>query len=87
MAMRRATRNQSFVLSILCFLVLAVGLCASHDSLAHVVPTDGLAEELVHWLNTKTNTRHNAGCRYFKNTKEGRLCRPNEGTACKICGG
>ena len=33
---------------------------------------------------SSTGKRHNSGCRYFGS---GRLCTPNEGTACKICGG
>ena len=41
----------------------------------------------THWLNTSSNTRHNASCQYFKNTKRGRECGPNEGKACGTCGG
>lgn len=41
----------------------------------------------THWLNTSSNTRHNARCQYFKNTKRGRACGPNEGKACGTCGG
>ncbi len=33
---------------------------------------------------SSTGKRHNSGCRYFGS---GRSCGPNEGTACKICGG
>lgn len=40
-----------------------------------------------HWLNTSSNTRHNTSCQYFKNTKKGRSCGPNEGKACGTCGG
>lgn len=40
-----------------------------------------------HWLNTSSNVRHNASCKYFKQTKRGRLCGPDEGKACGICGG
>lgn len=43
--------------------------------------------ELSHWLNTSSNTRHNASCEYFKNTKRGRMCGANEGKACGQCGG
>jgi micrococcal nuclease len=41
----------------------------------------------LNWLNTSSNVRHNASCQYFKNTKKGRLCGPNEGKACGACGG
>ena len=41
----------------------------------------------AHWLNTSSNVRHNSSCRYFKNTKRGRACGPNEGKACGTCGG
>ena len=40
-----------------------------------------------HWLNTSSNVRHNQSCEHFKQTKKGRLCRPDEGKACGICGG
>ena len=40
-----------------------------------------------HWLNTSSNVRHNESCEHFKNSKKGRLCRPDEGKACGICGG
>jgi micrococcal nuclease len=39
-----------------------------------------------YWLTTASNTRHNSKCRYYEKTK-GRPCGPNEGKACKICGG
>ncbi len=42
---------------------------------------------LGYWLNTNSDVRHNAGCRWYHNTKEGRQCGSNEGRACKICGG
>lgn len=43
--------------------------------------------EATHWLNSASLTRHNRRCRYFGKTKQGRPCRPDEGTACKLCGG
>lgn len=42
---------------------------------------------LDHWLNTNGNTRHNRRCRWYGNTKRGRYCGPDEGSACGICGG
>ncbi len=41
----------------------------------------------LHWLNTSGNKRHNRTCRYFGNTKRGKYCGPNEGSACGTCGG
>ncbi len=41
----------------------------------------------THWLNTKTGVRHNSKCRFFKKTRKGRMCGPNEGKACRICKG
>jgi micrococcal nuclease len=40
-----------------------------------------------YWLNTSTSVRHNSGCRWFMNTKNGRCCGANEGRACGQCGG
>jgi hypothetical protein len=39
------------------------------------------------WLNIGSGSRHNEGCRYYKNTKRGKPCGANEGRACGICGG
>ncbi|HYT60271.1 MAG TPA: hypothetical protein VEL06_08875 [Haliangiales bacterium] len=41
---------------------------------------------LNHWFTTSSGKRHNSHCRYFKTT-EGRLCGPDEGKPCKLCGG
>lgn len=43
--------------------------------------------ELTYWLNTKSNVRHNSGCRWHGKTKGGRACKKSEGKACGICGG
>jgi regulator of replication initiation timing len=40
----------------------------------------------TYWMTLSSRKRHNENCRYFKNSN-GRLCGPNEGIACKICGG
>lgn len=45
------------------------------------------AIEKTHWLNTGSYTRHNKDCRWYKNTKGGRMCGPDEGKACGTCGG
>ena len=45
------------------------------------------ATGLGYWLNTSSNTRHNASCQYFKNTKRGRACDKSDGKACGTCGG
>lgn len=43
------------------------------------------SNETGYWC-TKSNKRHNSSCRYYK-TSGGRPCGPNDGTACKLCGG
>jgi hypothetical protein len=40
-----------------------------------------------YWLNTKSNVRHNAGCRWFGHVKNGRACTASEGEPCGMCGG
>ena len=42
---------------------------------------------LTHWLNMNSNVRHNSQCKNFETTKNGRLCSPDEGRPCGICGG
>jgi len=44
-------------------------------------------EKALFWLNTSSGVRHNQRCEHFQKTKKGRLCGPNEGRACGICGG
>lgn len=39
----------------------------------------------AHWMSG-TGKRHNKNCRYF-GTGRGHACGPNDGVACKICGG
>lgn len=41
----------------------------------------------THWLNLNGNVRHNSSCRWYENTKRGRLCTPDEGRPCGQCGG
>lgn len=41
--------------------------------------------ETGYWC-TKSNKRHNSSCRYYK-TSDGYPCGPDDGTACKLCGG
>lgn len=59
----------------------AVLPASAYDALGTVVP-----EEKTHWLTTSSGVRHNSTCRYYR-TSKGRPCGPDEGRACKICGG
>lgn len=49
-------------------------------------PDSTPAAETGYWLTISSGKRHNSSCRYYQTTK-GRPCGPNEGIACKICGG
>ncbi|OGV66920.1 MAG: hypothetical protein A2283_24335 [Lentisphaerae bacterium RIFOXYA12_FULL_48_11] len=42
--------------------------------------------ESGYWITTSSSKRHNKNCRYYKGSN-GRFCGPNDGIACKICGG
>lgn len=59
-------------------------------TLPTVVATNRLSPELINsltnWLTTSSGKRHNSRCRYFKTTI-GKLCGPDEGQPCKLCGG
>ena len=39
------------------------------------------------WLNLTSNIRHNENCEHFRKGTNGRMCTPNEGRACGLCGG
>ena len=43
-------------------------------------------KESGYWMTNSSHKRHNQNCRYYKNSK-GHVCGPNDGVACKICGG
>lgn len=47
--------------------------------------TPGVSQALTSkWTISSTGKRHNSSCRYYGT---GRVCGPNDGIACKICGG
>ena len=54
----------------------------------HVTSTNtpSAQAEPAYWLTTMTNKRHNKSCRYFK-VQKGKFCKPDEGVACRLCGG
>ncbi|MES2789212.1 MAG: serine/threonine-protein kinase [Planctomycetota bacterium] len=52
-----------------------------------VRPQEAKNEKALYWLNTDSKTRHNEGCEHFQKTKSGRLCGPDEGKPCRVCGG
>ncbi|HEV7279110.1 MAG TPA: hypothetical protein VGN57_02755 [Pirellulaceae bacterium] len=49
--------------------------------------TDAAEEPALYWLNLRSGVRHNAKCRYFDPTGDGRYCGAGEGRACRVCGG
>jgi hypothetical protein len=49
-----------------------------------VAPAADIA--LTHWLTKSSSKRHNTRCKFYQKT-EGRLCGPNEGLPCTVCGG
>ena len=52
---------------------------------ASVPPVEQETEQR-YWITTRSGVRHNSSCRYYHNSN-GRPCGPNEGRACRICGG
>ncbi len=67
-------------------------LAKANPSKSTVAPTLKLKPNdqpaiLQHWINTASNVRHNSTCRWYKNTKSGRMCQSGEGKACGKCGG
>ena len=65
----------------------AAALTANAVSVVQTNQPNAEAEtQLAHWFTTSNGRRHNSRCRYFKTT-QGRRCGPDEGKACKLCGG
>lgn len=60
----------------------------SHGELANRDSNpDNFANPQSHWINEDSGVRHNRNCRWFGNTGNGRYCDPDEGRACRQCGG
>lgn len=51
-----------------------------------VPPADKAAVETGYWMTDASHIRHDAKCRWYKNSK-GHFCGKDEGRAGKICGG
>jgi endonuclease YncB( thermonuclease family) len=56
-----------------------------HASYAKKIKNNNLSTD--YWISTNGNTRHNAACRYYKNTKSGYIAKEKKGVACCVCGG
>lgn len=50
-------------------------------------PQESKGDQMSYWLNTSSGVRHNQRCEHFQKTTKGRLCGPNDGKPCGICGG
>lgn len=66
---------------------LAIDSTAASDHAAVQERVEATAGQTLYWLNLRSGVRHNAECRYFDPTGEGRYCGPDEGRACRVCGG
>ena len=76
-------------LALLLLCIVALGIApgaALRDSTPDSPAVHFAQSEKIHWLTTPSKIRHNKTCRWYRNSK-GRPCRPDEGRACKICGG
>ena len=65
---------------------LQSGVTAPASFQTDVSPPTTKTPEAKYWMTISSSKRHNSSCRYFMNSK-GRLCGPNEGIPCKLCGG
>lgn len=48
--------------------------------------SEAQGEDTGYWLSSKSKIRHNVRCRNYRQVK-GRPCGPQDGKACKACGG
>ena len=54
------------------------------DQKADIPDQEGTVQ---YWINSSSNTRHNSGCRYYGNTKNGYYTDEKIGKPCRTCGG
>jgi len=64
----------------------AVAPAASTPSTSLRQPASAPAAMQGYWRTSSSGKRHNSSCRYY-GTSKGGTCGPNDGIACKICGG
>jgi hypothetical protein len=77
---------KKILLGLIVVLGLLVAINAESVKAVSYTEVSQAGQEKTHWITTSSGVRHNSSCRYFKNSK-GRMCTPDEGRACKICGG
>ena len=61
-------------------------LVVLYPSRGEMTPSGAEHRDMRYWLS-ESGIRHNEDCRYFGKSKNGRMCTPDEGRACKACGG
>jgi hypothetical protein len=49
--------------------------------------TNSSSGNCTYWITSSSHKRHNSSCRWYKNSNGYCTDDPNEGVACKICGG
>jgi hypothetical protein len=65
----------------------AIGQSAPQVNSNNIASTSaGATQSSSYWITLSSKKRHNSSCRYYQNSN-GRLCSPEEGIPCKICGG
>jgi len=68
----------------LCVAVSALAGGSTQSVSGSAAPSDSKGQ---YWINSGSNTRHNATCRFYGTTKKGYYTNEKVGTACGICGG
>jgi len=61
------------------------GIAKQVEKPSQSIETESADCDTCYWC-TKSGKRHNSNCKYYKTTK-GRPCGPDDGVACKLCGG
>ena len=67
-------------------LALSIPPPARTNTPGAAATTAARAAGQTHWLTESSLIRHNNSCQYYQKSI-GRACAPNEGTACRFCGG
>jgi len=81
------TTIRSLILFLFIFCSISFSTVSFTPAYSGTVIIKKAEGECTYWITRSSHKRHNSNCRWYKNSKGYCTDNPNEGVACKICGG